>query len=66
MVCRRAGSGRLRGVPASQSLHLVKRFTRTDANTIIYEMTIDDAEVYERPWKVSVPLLRNPGYQLFE
>jgi hypothetical protein len=65
-ITTHAGSGRLRGVPASQALHLVERFTRTDANTIIYEMTIDDAEAYERPWKVSVPLQRNDGYHLFE
>jgi hypothetical protein len=65
-IATHAGSGRLRGVPVSQGLHLVERFTRTGPNTIIYEMTIDDAEVYERPWKVSVPLMRNNDYRLFE
>ena len=29
-------------------------------------MTIDDPDVYERAWTVSVPLMRNDSYQLFE
>ena len=56
----------MRGVPASQGLHLVERFTRTAADTIIYEMTVDDPDIYESSWKVSVPWMRNDGYQLFE
>jgi hypothetical protein len=65
-IATHAGSGRLRGVPVSVGLHLVERFTPTAADTIIYEMTIDDPDVYERSWRVSVPLLRNDRYQLFE
>ena len=65
-ITTHAGSGRLRGVPASKALHLVERFTRTAADTIIYEMTIDDPDVYERAWTVSVPLMRNDSYQLYE
>jgi hypothetical protein len=61
-----AGSGRLRGVPQTSSLHLVERFTRTDADTLLYEMTIDDPGVYTSPWKVSVPFTRDDGYRIFE
>ena len=65
-ISTHAGSGRLRGVPHSKALHLVERLTRTDPNTIRYEMTVDDPEVYERPWTFSMPLVRSDDYQIFE
>src|SRR3954468_5513597 len=65
-ISTHSGSGRLRGVPYSESLHLVERFTRKDADTLIYEITFDDPEVYVRPWTVAVPFTRDNGYQLFE
>ena len=65
-ITTHAGSGRLRGVPHSQGLRLVERFTRVDADTIDYTMTIDDSAVYAKPWTVSVPLVRNDTYQIFE
>jgi hypothetical protein len=61
-----AGSGRLRGVPQTEALHLVERFTRTSTDTILYEMTIDDPGVYTSAWKVSLPFRRDDGYQIFE
>lgn len=61
-----SGSGRLRGVPMSESLHLVERFTLTDANTLSYEMTIDDPSVYTSPWKVQIPFARNDSYLQYE
>jgi hypothetical protein len=65
-VSTHAGSGRLRGIPNSEALHLVERFTPIDAGTIAYEMTVDDPEVYTRPWKVSLQLRHDPEYQIFE
>ena len=65
-ITTHAGSGRLRGVPHSPGLRLVERFTRVDADTIDYTMTIDDSAVYAKPWTVSVPLVRNDNYQIFE
>ena len=35
-------TGRIRGIPSSDSLRIVERFTRTDPKTIEYEVTIDD------------------------
>jgi hypothetical protein len=61
-----AGSGRLRGVPQTEALHLVERFTRTDPDTLIYEVTIDDPGVYTSSWKVSLPFRRDDGYRIFE
>jgi hypothetical protein len=65
-ISTHAASGRLRGVPHTNRLTVVERLTRTDAETIIYEMTVSDPEIYERPWTFSVPLVRNDEYQIFE
>lgn len=60
------GAGRLRGVPYSESLHLVERFTRVDADTLNYEITIEDPSVFTSPLKVSLPFKRDNAYQIFE
>jgi hypothetical protein len=39
---------RFRG--SSDQLHVVERFTRTDANSLRYQFTIDDPTTWERPW----------------
>jgi hypothetical protein len=61
-----AGAGRLRGVPQSDALHIVERFTRVDADTISYQMTVDDPNVYSTPWTFSLPLVRSDAYQIYE
>jgi hypothetical protein len=52
----------------SEALHVVERYTRTDANTITYEATIEDPKVFTRPWKMSMPLHlhREPNFRLLE
>jgi hypothetical protein len=61
-----AATGRVKGIAQSQKLHVVERFTRTDADTIGYEVTIDDPDVYTRPWKVAIPLVRDANYRIYE
>ena len=56
----------LYGTPYTEKLHVVERFTRTDANTIRYEVTIDDPNVYTKPWKVLIPLTRDADYTIYE
>jgi len=41
------------GLPHTDLLHLVERFTRTDYNTLKYEVTIDDPGAYTRPWSAT-------------
>jgi hypothetical protein len=65
-VSTHSGTGRLRGVPMTPSLHIVERFTPKGPGTLIYEMTIDDPPVYTSPWKVQVPFARDDSYQMFE
>jgi len=43
---------------SDQNLHLIERFTRTDANTIEYRFTVEDPTVWTQPWTASLPLRR--------
>ena len=65
-IATSAATGRIRGIPHSEELRVVERFTPVDANTIDYEVTIDDPKVYTRPWKVALPLTRDESYRMFE
>ncbi len=58
--------GRIKGVPQTEALHLVERFTRTDADTLSYAATIDDPTMFTRPWTVAIPLARDETYRMFE
>jgi hypothetical protein len=65
-IATSAATGRMRGVPQSDASRLVERFTPVDANTINYEVTVEDPKVYSRPWKVALPLNRDQNYRMFE
>jgi hypothetical protein len=52
--------------PMSDALRLVERFTRLDADTLQYEVRIDDPKTWTRPWTVAFPYRRDPAYQIFE
>ncbi len=43
---------------ARENLHLVERWTRLDANTIEYAVTIEDATTWTRPWTAKQELSR--------
>jgi len=42
----------------SDALHVVERYTPRSADTLNYEATIEDPNVFSRPWKISMPLYR--------
>ena len=42
----------------SDKLHVIERYRRTSPDVISYEATIEDPEVFTRPWKMSMPLYR--------
>jgi hypothetical protein len=55
------------GHPHSEALHLVERFRRLNQNSLEYEVTIDDAKAYKKPWtRKMVQDLLPPGFQLLE
>jgi hypothetical protein len=43
----------------SDAVSMVERYTLRDADTITYEVTIEDPKVFTRPWKISMPLYRH-------
>ena len=65
-IATSAATGRMRGIPQSDAMTVIERFTRIDADTIDYSVTIEDPKVYTRPWTVALPLNRDDSYQLFE
>ncbi len=50
---------------SSEHLHVIERFTRTDANTILYKFTIDDPTTWTRQWSGEIPL-RATDERLYE
>ena len=42
----------------SDALHVIERFTATSPDHLLYEATIEDPNVFTRPWKMSFPLYR--------
>jgi len=44
---------------ANSNLHLVERFTRVDADTLNYQITIEDPSTWTKPWTVVVPMTKN-------
>lgn len=43
------------------TLHLIERFTRADADTLLYEFTVDDPATFTRTWTAAVPMTRAAG-----
>jgi len=52
----------------SDSLHVVERWKYLDPNTIEYKATLEDEQVYSRPWTINVLLHRHreKNFQLIE
>ena len=50
---------------SGENMHVVERFTRVDADTLLYEYTIEDPESFTRSWKAVFPMRKTEG-PLFE
>ena len=46
---------------ADEKLHLTERFTRTAADTLVYEFTVDDPSAFTKPWKAVIPMIASEG-----
>jgi hypothetical protein len=66
MIGTSGATGRVRGVAASDRLHLVERITPLDRDTLKYEVTVDDPGSFARPWTVMLPLNRDEQYVMLE
>jgi len=56
---RRISSGAIKRT--SPNLHLIERFRRVDANTLLYEFTVDDPTIWTRPWTAQISMTRAEG-----
>ena len=43
---------------STENLHLTERLTRVDANTLHYEITVDDSRAWVQPWTALIPWTR--------
>ena len=55
-----------RGMPHTEQLHTIERFTRTSTQQIRYEVTVEDPGAYTAPWSSGLHLAWNDGQELFE
>ena len=46
---------------SSQDLKVTERFTRVDANNIVYKATMEDASTWTKPWTVELPFAAASG-----
>jgi len=46
---------------SSENLKVTERFTRVDANNIVYKATLEDASTWTKPWTVELPFVAAPG-----
>jgi len=54
------------GTPHTEQLHLVERFTRTDFNSLKYEVTVDDPGAYTDVWTGGFIMRWSPGTEMWE
>lgn len=52
--------------PHTDKLHLIEKFTRTDMNTMTYEITVDDPGAYTATWSRTSQMRFSANSELFE
>ena len=55
-----------RGHPATDALHLVERYRRSDFGHLEIQFTIDDPKAYRQPWSVTMTFELLPDTELIE
>ena len=54
------------GNPTTEALRLVERYRLQDADTLHFEVRIEDPRTWRRPWTVAFPVLRDDDYVMYE
>jgi hypothetical protein len=54
------------GLPHTEQLHVIEKFTRADPQTMKYDVTIDDPGAYTHAWTSSSSFSFHPGQRLEE
>ena len=50
---------------STEKLHIIERFRRTSADSLIWEITVDDRGAWSKPWTAMIPL-RHSNDALYE
>lgn len=66
MLANSYAGGRLKGVPVSEELHVVERFTRISDDTILWEARVTDPVNFSAPFTITMPLTRDDEYVMYE
>lgn len=66
MIANSGAGGRLKGIPVSEDLHVVERFSRVSEDTIIWSARITDPVNFTEPLTISTPLTRDDEYVMYE
>jgi len=56
----------LQGVPLSDTGRMIERFTRLDADTLEYKLTVDDPTYWTKPWTMMMRIPRDDNYGFYE
>jgi hypothetical protein len=59
-------SNKARFKGSGETLHVVERIRRVDADTVNIAVTIEDPSRWTRPWKFEVNGKKDPAYKIFE
>ena len=60
------GGAPLDTIPVSTRAHAVEKLTMTGPDSMLYEVTYDDPDVFTAPWTAQEEWNRNDKYQMFE
>jgi hypothetical protein len=55
----------VQNVPTTEALKVTEKFSRVDANTVLYEFTVDDPGTWTKPWsgEINMTKLDTPIYE---
>ena len=59
-------AGRMHGVPVSQELKLIERFTRLSDDILDWQVRVEDSDTYTEPWTLELPLRHDMNYTVYE
>jgi hypothetical protein len=51
---------------STKNLHLIERFRRVDADTLVYEFTVDDPGTWTRPWTAQMTMAKRADQLMYE
>jgi hypothetical protein len=46
---------------ASENMKVTERFRRIDADTLLYQFTVEDPETFTKPWTAEIPITKSMG-----